>query len=244
MAQISRKELKSDEFVSGMDAALEFYLQHQRAVITAAVVLVVVVASGYGYVSWSRNRNRAAAAMLAQALNTMHASVQTTPASAAPAANSPVGGVTYPSTAARGSAAAQQFQAVINRYGSTSAGQLAHYYLGLAQLDDNDAHATQTLQAAAQSSDAVAATAAQHALANLDIQQGKLADAHKLLEALTKQDSSTLPRAVAMLELASLDRTYNPKEAAQLYKQLQADYPSTATAQQAQQDLASLGTGQ
>lgn len=241
MPQISRKELKSDEFVSGMDAALEYYLQHQRAVITAIVVLVVVVASGYGYMTWSRTRNLAASALLSQALTTMHATVQAQPSSA----NAPApAGITYPTVAERGTAAAQQFQAVINQYGSTNAGQLARVYLGLAQLDANDPHAPQTLQAAAQSGDAAAATAAQHALANLDIQQGKLAAAHTLLEALTKQDSPTLPRAVAIIELASLDRTYNPKEAAQLYKQLQTDFPNTATAQQAQQDLANLGQAQ
>lgn len=242
MAQISRKELKSDEFVSGMDAALEFYLQHQRAIITLVVVAAVVIAAGYGYFSWNRNRNRTASALLAQGLNTLHATVQSaTPATAAGAsANAVTAGATYPSTAARGEAAAQQFQAVINQYGSTPAGQLAGYYLGLAQLDAKNPHATQTLEAASHSSDQVAATAAQHALANLDIQNNKPAAAHQLLEQLTKQDSPTLPRAVAMLELAELDRTYNPKEAAQLYKQLQTDYPGTATAEQAQQEVASL----
>ena len=239
MAQISRKELKSDEFVSGMDAALEFYLQHQRALLTALVVVVVVAAAGYGYFTWNRNRNQAAAALLAQGLTTLHANIQA-PAAATPNTPAPAPGTAYASIEERGKAAAQQFQQVVDQYGSTSAGRLAQYYLGLAQLDAQDPHASQTLQAATHSSDTVAATAAQHALANLDIQEGKLAEAHSLLQKLTQQDSPTLPRAVAMMELAALDRTYNPKEAAQLYKQLQTDYPSTSTAQLAQQELATL----
>lgn len=239
MAQISRKELKSDEFVSGMDAALEFYLQHQRAILSAAVIVVVVLVAGYGYFTWNRSRNQAASAMLAQALTTMHATVQAP--GQTPAANAaPAAGPTFPTEAARGQAAARQFQAVVDQYGSTDSGQLARYYLGLAQVDANDGQAEKTLQAAAASGNTATATAAQHALANLDLQNGKLAEAHTLLQKLSQQDSPTLPKAVATLELAALDRTYNPKEAEQLYKQLQADYPNTATAQEAQQQLATL----
>ncbi|MGH9475236.1 MAG: tetratricopeptide repeat protein [Terriglobales bacterium] len=236
MAQISRKELKSDEFVSGMDAAYEFYLQHQKAIATTLVVIAVVVACGYGIFAWRRSRNQRAAAMLAQALNTLHAPLQS--------AGLPAGTSAYATAAARGTVAAQQFQSVIDNYGSTGAGQLAHYYLGLAELDVNTSaslkKAAADLHAASHSSDATVATAAKHALANLAIQNGNFAQAHALLLALTQQDSATLPRAVALLELADLDRTYNPKEAALYYQQLETQYPNTSTAQQAEQDLASL----
>lgn len=233
MAQISRKELKNDEFVSGMDAALEYFLQHRDRILVLAVALAVVIGAGWGVYAWRSARNRNAAALLAQGLNTLHAPLL--------GGSTPQGVAAFASVATRGTAAAKLFQQVINQYGSTGSGQLARYYLGLAQLDFNDPGAEKNLQAAAASSDKTAATAAQHALANLDIQQGKLAQAHALLVALSGQDSPTLPRAVALMELADLDRTYNPKEAALYYRQLAADYPSTATAQQAQQQLASLG---
>ncbi|MGH9466402.1 MAG: hypothetical protein ACRD1Y_03515 [Terriglobales bacterium] len=236
MAQISRRELKSDEFVSGMDAAYEFYLEHQKAIFATAVVIVVVALAGYGVFAWNRARNQKASAMLAQAMNTLHAPVQAT----APAP----GIITYKTAQARGSAAAQQFEAVADQYGSTSAGKLASYYAGLAELDVKtpaaDKKAEADLEAAGKSTDPTVAVAAKHALANLAIQNGDLAKAHALLLALTQQDSPSLPRAVALLELADLDRTYNPKEAAVYYHQLQAQYPNTATAEQAQQQLASL----
>jgi Tetratricopeptide repeat-like domain len=236
LAQISRKELKSDEFVSGMDAAYEFYLQHQKQIITLAVAVALIAAGVYSYIAWQKSRNRAAAGLLTAALNTLHA-----PLAAGPNAPPPAPGVpSFPTAAARAQAATPQLQAVFQRYPSTQAGQMAHLYLGLAQLDENSPAAAATLQAAAQSSDPVVATAAQHALANYDIQHGNLAAAHALLLKLTQQDSPALPRAVALMELADLDRTYNPKEAAQYYQQLQQDYPSTQTAQQAQQQLATL----
>lgn len=232
MAQISRKELKSNEFVSGMDAAYEFFLEHRDRLIAAAVVVIVVAVAAYGIISWRNTRNRNATAMLAQALNTLHAPLLS--------ATTPKGTAAYASVATRGAAAAHQFQAVVSEYPSTTAGQLARYYLGLAQLDANNPGAEKNLQAAANSSNPVAATAAKHALANLDIQRGQFAQAHALLVGLTQQDSPTLPRAVVLMELADLDRTYNPKEAVQYYRELEADYPATSTAQTAQQQLASL----
>lgn len=232
MAQISRKELKSDEFVSGMDAAYEFFLQHRDRLLVAAAVIVVVALGAWSFNSWRTSRNRSAATLLAQGLNTLHTPLL--------GPNTPNGVATFASPATRAQAAAQQFQQVVNNYPSTDAGQLARYYLGLAQLDFDATQAGKTLQAAAGSSDATVATAAKHALANLDIQNNKLAEAHALLEQLTQQDSPTLPRAVALMELADLDRTYNPKEAARYYRELAALYPGTQTAQQAQQQLASL----
>ncbi|MGH9395209.1 MAG: tetratricopeptide repeat protein [Terriglobales bacterium] len=232
MAQISRKELKSDEFVSGMDAAYEFFLQHRERIILAGVAVALVAALGYGVFAWRSSRNRAAAAMLAQGINTLHTPLLS--------AATPNGVSSFASTATRATAAAKQFQALISQYPSTASGKLAHFYLGLAQVDENNPQATVTLQTAAASGDATVSTAAKHALANLDIQAGKLPAAHALLLELTRQDSATLPRAVALLELADLDRIVNPKEAAVYYRQLQTDYPSTSTAEQAQQQLATL----
>ncbi len=236
MAQISRKELKSDEFVSGMDAAYEFFLQHRQRIITVAIAVVVIAGAVYSYIAWQNSRNRAASALLTAALNTLHAPLQTGPNATPPAPGVP----TFANAADRASAAGQQLQAVIQGYPSTGAGQMARLYLGLAQQDENNPQAAATLQAAATSGDKVVATAAQHALANYDIQHGNLAAAHALLLKLTQQNSPTLPRAVALMELADLDRTYNPKEAVQYYQQLQQDYPSTQTAQEAQQQLAAL----
>lgn len=232
MAQISRKELKSDEFVSGMDAALEYFLQHRDRILTLAVAVVVIAAAGWSYYSWRTSRNRAAAALLAQGINTLHTPLL--------GPGTPQGVATFASPATRGQAAAAEFQQVINRYGSTPAGQLARFYLGLAQLDFHDPSAEKNLQTAAASSDVNVSAAARHALANLDIQNGKLAEAHALLLQLLQQNSPTLPHAVVLMELADLDRTYNPKEAALYYRQLAAEYPGTQTAQQADQQLAAL----
>ncbi len=232
MAQISRKELKSDEFVSGMDAAYEFFLQHRNRILIVAAVVVAAAGLGYSYYAWRSHRSQQAAALLAQGLNTLHSPLLS--------AGTPAGTPAFASVQTRAAAAAQQFQAVVAQYGSTDAGQMARYYLGLAELDTQSPDAQKNLEAAAASGDTTVATAAKHALANLYIQQNQLAKAHDLLLQLTQQDSPTLPRAVALLELADLDRTYNPKEAAQYYRQLQTDYPSTSTAETAQQQLATL----
>lgn len=229
---ISRKELKSDEFVSGVDAAYEFFLQHRDRIIVAAVAVVIVVGAAWGVFAWRSSRNHAASALLAQAINTLHAPVGQN--------NVPAGIENYPTDAARATAAAKQFEAVVHRYGSTQSGQLAEFYLGLAQMVTDRSQGQATLERVSKSSDAIASTAAKHALANVYVSENNPQQAHQLLLELSQQDSATFPRPAALMELADLDRTYNPQEAVKYYKQLQAEFPNTTTADQAAQMLATL----
>lgn len=235
MAHISRQELKSDEFVSGVDAAFEFYLQHQKQILTLLVVVVVVVASSYGVYAWNHKRNQQASNLLSAGLDTVHAPIlqagQTAPANITAFANEQ----------ARARAAQAQFQKAVDQYGSTESGKIARYYLGLTQVDLNQPkQAESTLQQVISSGDATVQALARNALANLYIAEGKTADARKLLQDLAQQNSPMVPRAMALTELAQLEANSDPAAAATIYKQLSKEYPNTQTAQQAQQALASL----
>lgn len=235
MANISRQELKSDEFVSGVDAAFEFYLQHQKQILTILVIVVVVVASAYGVYAWNHNRTQKAEAALAVGLDRLHAPIL------AKGQTAPPGVETFGSEQDRARAAQQQFEKVIAGYGSTDSGQIARYYLGLTQVElQQTQQAESTLKQASQSGDDTVQALARNALANLYISEGKAEQARPILEDLIKQDSPTVPKAVAMTELAELDKTSDPAAAARLYKQLSQDYPNTPTGQQAEQALASL----
>lgn len=233
MARISRQELKSDEFVSGLDAAYEFFLENEKTLIVVAVVVAVIALCAWGLWSWNSHRNQAAAQMLAAGLDTFHDPLQ--------GPTTPPGTPAYPTQTARAQAAEQQFSALVNSYGSTSAGRLGRYYLGLAQLDAGDvAAAEKTLQAAAADSDATVSGLAKNALANLYLRQNQDAKAVALLQQLAAQNSLLLPHAVVWMELADAERMTNPAEAATYYRRLEAEYPNTETADQAGKMLATL----
>lgn len=232
MARISRQELKSDEFVSGMDTAYEFFLEHQTTIVVTAVVIAVVVLCGWGAWSWHNHRDQSAAALLGAGLDTLHAPLASS--------NPPAGVAAFPSVAARGQAAAGQFQTLADRYGSTPSGHLAQYYLGLAQEDAGEPQAEATLQKAASGSDATASALAKNALANYYQSRNENQPAIAELRQIAGLNSPLLPHSVVWMELANLERDTNPTDAANYYRLLQAEYPGTDTAQQAQQGLATL----
>jgi len=235
VANISRQELKSDEFVSGVDAAFEFYLQHQKQILTILVVVVVVVASSYGVYAWNHNRNQQASTELSTGLDTLHAPILQKGQTAPP------GVETFANEQDRARSAEPQFQKVIADYGSTSAGKIARFYLGLTQVDlQQTQQAESTLQQAIQQGDDAVKALARNALANLYISEGKTSQARQMLQDLAKQNSPSVPKSVALTELAGLEKSSDPAAAARVYKQLSQEYPNTSTAQQAEQELASL----
>lgn len=235
MANISRQELKSDEFVSGVDAAFEFYLQHQKQILTTLVLVVVVVASAYGFYAWNHSRTEKAETALSTGLDRLHAPIL------AGGQSAPVGVETFANEQDRARAAQEQFEKVIANYGSTHAGQIARYYLGLTQVElQQTQQAESTLKHASQSGGSAVQALAKNALANLYVSEGKAEQARPILEDLIRQNSPSVPKAVAMTELAELDKSSDPAAAARLYRQLSEDFPNTPTGQQADQALVSL----
>jgi TolA-binding protein len=77
-------------------------------------------------------------------------------------------------------------------------------------------------------------------MALISARTGKTDDAIKVLRSLADQRSALVPRPLVLLELASLLRTSNPKEAASIYQQIKKEFPDTAMADQADRGLDTL----
>jgi len=232
MARISRHELKTDEFVSGMDVAYEYYLQHRHAVLTTVVVVLVIAGLGWGGYSWQKHRSAQADALLTAALATYHAPVGT------PAAP---GQTSYGTVAQRAQAAQPQFQKVRDSYPHTFAADLAAYYLGLTQGDSGDlSGAEKTLQAVTAGRDVNVQALARQGLAQLYAQEGKPELAQQQLRSLIGNKSETVPSGLATFELAQMEQDSNPGDAIKLYRQVKLEYPNSSMAQQADQQLATL----
>ncbi|HZT72557.1 MAG TPA: tetratricopeptide repeat protein [Terriglobales bacterium] len=231
---ISRQELKSDQFVSTLDNWYEFYLNYQKQIQTAAIVVAVAIAAGVGLTAWVRNRDARAEALFSQGLATLHAPL-------AGAATAAPGVTTYANAQARAQAAEKFFQQAADSYASTESGREAKYYLGLIAIERGDtAKGEAVLKAVAAGKDARVASLAENALANLYATQGKTNEARALYQKLIANPSVVVPRSLAMIELADLEAVNDPGAARKLYEQIQQQFPDSDLARTAQDSLAAL----
>lgn len=157
-----------------------------------------------------------------------------------PAKPAEPGEATYPDQNARAQDALQKMTAVAGKYPKTHAGQMARYYAALS-LEDLERF-NQALEELKRidGSDAELAAMAQYQIATIDARNGKPDDAAKILRELAQKNYVFVPRPMVMLELASVLRKSNPKEAQTTYEQIKKDFPDTAVSDEADRQLALL----
>jgi hypothetical protein len=229
---ISRKELKKDKIHDAIEHSAEAVFSHQQ--VTLIVLLVVlVVAAGYGGWTIYTDRQTAAASAAFDTANKAYSGrIGGTPDPAEP------GDVTYPDETARANDAAQKFTAVADKYPRTNPGKLARYYAALC-LENLQRHnqAIEELKKLSSGRDKELAGMAQYQTAVIYARTGKTDDAIKIFRALADKPSVFVPRPLALLELASVLRQTNPKEAASVYQQIKKEFPDPAISEEADRGL-------
>jgi predicted negative regulator of RcsB-dependent stress response len=245
VARLSRHELKEDEFVSTVEAAEEFAKQHVNEIVAGVLAALIVIAAIVGWRMYSSRQEAEANAALGQALKTFKADVGPAPATNLfnPDAGAPPPGAPEFSTdQQKYQAALKQFTDVVAKYPRETAADFARYHIGLCQAAlGNDEAAVKTLQAASNSGDNNVAALANEALAGELNKMGKTDEAVKIYQKLADHPTSTVPRATALLEEASLYRSTKPAQARVLYEQVQKEFGSDPyLAQQVQQQMAGL----
>lgn len=232
---ISRQELKSDQFVSTLDAWYEFYLNYQRQIWYGAIAAVVILVVAYGLIAWQRGRQAHAQALLAAGLDAYHAPL--VEGKEAP----PPGIKEYATAETRAAAAGKLFQQAAEQYGSTRTGRMAKYYLALTEMDRQQyAAAEGNLRALIGRGHGQVSSLAANALANLEAGQGHTARAEVALRQLLAHPTSLVPKTMSLMELAALEAPTQPAAARRLYQQVQQADPDSQTAQQAARLLAQL----
>ncbi|HEX5425028.1 MAG TPA: tetratricopeptide repeat protein [Candidatus Acidoferrales bacterium] len=237
MAQhLSRKELKKDEVRETLAHGAEALLSHKQSTTYILIVAIILALGILGWRTYTTKQTAKAAAAFNDALGTFGAPTRTTPG-----AQMLPGAPAFNDDNAKYTAAAQQFETVAKNYSRTGPGQLAGYYaaLSLEQIGKND-EAKKYLQLAAQSSNVNYASKAKFELAKLFDKTGQPEQATKLYEELVSSPTVLVPKPVAMLALAQHYREKDPTQAAKLYNQIKAQYPDTAVADEAGQELALL----
>lgn len=193
----TRRALKQDKFVTATRSSVDWMSGHRsgilRWVVTAAIVIVVVVGA---LVFWSM-KTTAADRALGAALD-----LYSTPL-AVPGA--PPEKNVYNSAADRAKEANREFVAVANDFGWLGAGAKAHYFAGVTYQELGlTGSAESELKTASGSWDRNLSNLAKIALAGVYRQTGRDAQAIDLYNAVAAMPSTTVPAAVAQLDLADL----------------------------------------
>jgi len=237
MARIQRQELKHDEFVDTVDAALLWLEDNWRGLLVTVLAVVLVGGSAGGYFWYSRQQEERASAALTAALITFQAPVQ----AGLPQLPGEGPEKVFTSEQAKFEAAKKEFEAIRTRFPRARSGQLAAYYVAICQnlLGDTDA-ARATLEEVSRSRDPNVASQAKLTLAGHYQKLGRLPDAEKLYRELADTPTVLVPRATALLELAALKAASDPAEARRLYDEIKREYGDTNIAAEVNRRLESL----
>jgi len=222
--RIQRQELKHDEFVDSVEETLLWVEDNLRTLALVALAVVVGGVSVGGFYWYGKKQETAASVALAEALVTYQAPVQ--------AGLPPLPGEdpqqTFSSEQEKFEAAEKKFAAVRDEYPRTRAGHLAQHYQAscLFELGKTD-EAISSLQELSHSADKNTAAMTKLSLASFHRQLGQREQAARLLQELADNPTVNVPRATALLELATLKAESDPAEARRLYNEIKAEFPGS-----------------
>lgn len=199
MDQRTRQALKKDKFVSTTTHGLEWASENRQSVmVTGSAILSVIAVVILSAVIYNA-RSEAASVAFGAAMQT-YQSALTQPGEPVPS-----GVKTYSSGAERAKAANAMFQAVADKYGMTPDGRNARYFAGLTEIEAGEnQQAEATLKKVASGWDSNLAGLAKIALAGLDRDTGRDAQAIDLYNQLSAKPTATVPYGLARLQLADL----------------------------------------
>jgi tetratricopeptide (TPR) repeat protein len=203
----TRHALKQDKFAQAAKSSASWVTEHRPGVVRWVITIVVALAVVIGLAVFVTMRMSAADMALGAAMD-----VYNTPLAAAGA---PAQKDVYTSAADRAKAAQAQFQAVADKYSMLKQGKMARYFVGLTDQELGQTSAAESaLKSVAGSWDRDVANLAKIALAGLYQQNKRDSEAVALYNQIIAKPSTTVPAAVAQLDLADLYATEGKQDQA------------------------------
>jgi hypothetical protein len=240
MKASERHQLKQNEFVETTMRVSAWAREHQKQVVPAVIAALVIVVVGGGYSFWRKHRADRAGALLGVAMALEHAPIA--PPSNVPGAKQVAG--TYPTEQARSDAALKALQDVIDQYPSTKAAVAARYQMGAEYLALNrpaDAQKTFEAVVADAGSSSIYAAMARMGEAEALMAANKYDEAAKIYTDLAAQRDGAIPVDGVLMQLASAERQSGKMaDARATYKRVVDEFPDSAYATDAQQQIAAL----
>jgi predicted negative regulator of RcsB-dependent stress response len=233
---ILRKDLKKDEIREKFVLGVETVASHQQLlwVVGGAALLVAIAFFGWG--SYSRRQTAKAAAALADGMKIFQARIRA-------AEPEQPGEISYVDEKNKYADAEKKFLQVASQYGRTRPGQIARYYAALSEIQPKKyADAERNLKMLDSSGDETLTSLALFQLAGVYDQEGKTTQAVDVYKQLLDKPTIFVPKPLVLLTLADHYRKSDPAQATKLYTQIKQDFPDTAAADQADQDLQMLNS--
>lgn len=232
MARISRKDLKKDEFREAYNQSAEAVASHQGLTAIIVGVAIVVALAVFGWRYYAQHQTASASAAMGDALRTYTARIRTVGEPTQP------GEITYVDEKNKYEDAAKKFQNIADSYSRTKPGQQARYFDALCQIHlGRDAQAEAALTKLADSGNDDVVSIAKFQLAELDVKNGKAAQAIPLYQWLIANPTVLEPKPLVMLALADVYSKTNPSEATKLLTQIKTEFPNTPAAEEANKRL-------
>ncbi len=228
-----KKQIKEDEFRSGLEHAWDYARKNRATVQTAGLAIFVAVAGLWAFSSWRASRVAQSEAELQSALTIFEAPVGAPPAGEAPT------GPTYATEQDKMTRALAAFEGVEKRFGSTQAGHRARYFAALSQLQlGRRDEAVKTLEeiAARRGDDMLQSTLARLALASSYVSAGETDKGIDAYRKLADEPALPIAKDYVLMELGgALERAGRLDEARSVFKRVMDEFPSGSQAAQAAQ---------
>jgi tetratricopeptide (TPR) repeat protein len=238
-----KRQIKQDEFRSGIEHAVAWVRGHRREARLVAVVLVLV-GVGVGTLTYYRAHQTARARQaLAEALELFEAPLEAD----LPAGSPRPGGTVFATSAEKFTKAAAAFDGVERRFGSRPAGVRAKYYAALCRVElgklDEAEKALGELGGRREPG-ALEPALARLALAGLHRRAGRVEKAVEVYRQLVDDPTLPLPRDHALMTLAeTLEQAHRLSEARDAYRRLVEQFPTSTYVHQAGEKAAFLEAG-
>jgi tetratricopeptide (TPR) repeat protein len=236
----TRHSLKEDRFskvtINAAGKTVHWTVEHQKSLLIGGVVALAVVAALLAGWYYFNQQDQKASVEFSQATRTLDTPIRPANMPAQP------GVASFTSAQQRATEAHKQFQAVVDKYPHTRAGEFATYFAGVTASTMGDtATAERELKKVSSSGDKDLASLAKFALAAVYRKTNRTKEAIDIYKQLMDKPTASVGKSMAQLELADLYQDQQqPQEAKRIYEQLQKDNPNTDVASIASSKLAAL----
>ena len=231
MPHYTRQQLKQDKFVDAAGEAVTWAGEHRGKMVAAGVIIIVVIAAILGGWAYLQYRNNQASEEMSAALRILDTPISPTPVE---------GITTFTSTKERAVAARKKLQEIEDKYPHTRTAEFAKYLDAATAADQGDFKFAETnLKEVAQSRDKEFASLAKYALVSVYRRTNRNKEAADTLQDLIKNPTASVPKVTAQLELAAMYEQSQPKEAMNIYSQVEKENPGTQAAEFAHQKVTS-----
>jgi len=227
MRRLTRKKLKQDEFVSGVDKIIRWLTENWRPVAIGLAAASAVFLIAWGVTLWTGSREDAASWALHQAVTAYKAQQE-------------------PKSTGQGSPeeARAAFEKVVKEYGQTKEADAARVYLARLDFEAGKTEAAKkALEEVARrhKGDALGAVATLN-LIHMQVASGQASEVITRLRAMATGQDDSLPRDVALYELASAyEAEKDSAQAREYFQKLIDEFPKSPYTRTARQKLVELG---